>query len=383
MTRSVRTIALVAGEASGDLLGSQLLAAIKRETPDIRFIGIGGPKMQAAGMQVLFPMEKLAVNGYVEVLRHYREIAAIRSRLRARLIADPPDMFIGIDAPDFNLDLELALKKRGIPTLHYVSPSIWAWRGKRIHKIRRAVSHMLVLFPFEQRIYEDAGVPVTYVGHPLADLLPERPDRAAMREQMRIPEKEKVFALLPGSRQNEVRRLAATFIETARLISNEVAEARFLVPLASRETRTYFENEIWRLGAQQLPITLLFGHSHDAMIAADAVLLASGTATLEAALLKRPMVITYKVPALTAAIMRRQRYLPYVGLPNILAGKFVVPELLQEDATPQNLAQALLNLVSSKQAVAELEGLFGEMHAKLKQDSARKAAQAVLAHLEK
>jgi lipid-A-disaccharide synthase len=383
MTRQVKTIALVAGEASGDLLGSQLIAAIKHERPGVRFIGIGGPKMQAAGMQVLFPMEKLAVNGYVEVLRHYREIAGIRSRLRAQLIADPPDMFIGIDAPDFNLDLELALKKRGIQTLHYVSPSIWAWRGKRIRKIRRAVSHMLVLFPFEKTLYENAGVPVTYVGHPLADILPEKPDREAMRDQMRLSEKEKVFALLPGSRQNEVSRLAGTFIETARLIADEIAEVRFLVPLASRETRTLFENEIWRLGAQQLPFTLLFGHSHDAMIAADGVLLASGTATLEAALLKRPMVITYKVPALTAAIMRRQRYLPYVGLPNILAGKFVVPELLQEDATPENLAQALLNLVSNKQAVAELEGLFGEMHAALKQDSARKAAQTVLAHLDK
>jgi lipid-A-disaccharide synthase len=378
-----KTIALVAGEASGDLLGSQLIEAIRRERTDVEFIGIGGPKMQAAGMQVLFQMEKLAVNGYVEVLRHYPEIAGIRRKLRAQLIANPPDVFVGIDAPDFNLGLELALKKRGIPSIHYVSPSIWAWRGKRIHKIRRAVSHMLVLFPFEKKLYEDAGVPVSYVGHPLADLLPENPDREAMREQMRISEKEKVFAFLPGSRQNEVRRLAATFVETAKLIANEVAEARFLVPLASRETRTIFEEEIWRQNAQQLPITLLFGHAHDAMIAADGVLLASGTATLEAALLKRPMVITYKVPGLTAAIMRRQRYLPYVGLPNILAGRFVVPELLQEDATPENLAQALLNLVSNKQAVAALEGLFAEMHAALKQDSARKAALAVIAFLDK
>ena len=378
-----KTIALVAGEASGDLLGSQLVEAIRRERTDVEFIGIGGPKMQAAGMQVLFQMEKLAVNGYVEVLRHYPEIAGIRRKLRAQLIANPPDVFVGIDAPDFNLGLELALKKRGIPTIHYVSPSIWAWRGKRIHKIRRAVSYMLVLFPFEKKLYEDAGVPVSYVGHPLADLLPDNPDRDSMREQMRLSEKDKVFAFLPGSRQNEVRRLAATFVETARLIANEAAEARFLVPLASRETRTIFEEEIWRQNAQQLPITLLFGHAHDAMIAADGVLLASGTATLEAALLKRPMVITYKVPGLTAAIMRRQRYLPYVGLPNILAGRFVVPELLQEDATPENLAQALLNLVSNKQAVTELEELFAKMHAALKQDSARKAARAVMAFLDK
>jgi lipid-A-disaccharide synthase len=382
MAQQAKTIAIVAGEASGDLLGSHLMAALKEAHPDVRFIGIGGPKMQGVGMEVLFPMEKLAVNGYIEVLRHYRELVGIRRNLRNRFIAEPPDLFIGIDAPDFNLDLELALKQKGIPTIHYVSPSIWAWRGERIHKIKQAVSHILALFPFEVPLYEKAGVPVTFVGHPLADMLPDHPNREEMREQMRImPRHAKVFALLPGSRQGEVRRLARTYIQTAKLILQKIPEAQFLVPLASRETRTIFENEIWKQEAQQLPITLLFGHAHDAMIAADGVLVASGTATLEAALLKRPMVITYKMPALTYWIAKRKQYLPYVGLPNILSGRFVVPEILQDDATPENLSQALLNLVYNKNAVAELEQTFSSIHQTLRQDTAHKAAAAILPYL--
>ncbi|MEQ1914794.1 MAG: lipid-A-disaccharide synthase [Sideroxydans sp.] len=383
MSEKIKTIAMVAGEASGDMLGSLLMIAIKAAQPNVRFIGIGGPKMQSAGMQVLFPMEKLAVRGYVEVLRHYREIVGIRSQLREQLIAQPPDLFIGVDAPDFNLDLELALKQRGIPTVHYVSPSIWAWRAERMHKIKQAVSHILALFPFEAPLYEKAGVPVTYVGHPMADFLPLIPNRAEMREQMRIlPRNAKVFAFLPGSRQSEVRHLAQTYIETAKLILQKQPDAQFLVPLVSRETRNIFEEVLWKLEAQQLPITLLFGHAHDAMIAADGVLVASGTATLEAALLKRPMVITYKMPALTYWISKRKQYQPWVGLPNILAGKFVVPELLQDDATPENIAQALLNLVNDKNAVAELEEVFSDMHHTLRQNTAQKAAAAILPYLQ-
>ncbi len=382
MSSPVKTIAIVAGEASGDLLGSLLMTAIKQVSPNVRFIGIGGPKMQSVGMNVLFPLEKLAVRGYVEVLRHYHEIAGIRRKLRARFIAEPPDLFIGVDAPDFNLDLEFALKQRGVPTVHYVSPSIWAWRGERIHKIKQAVSHILALFPFEAPLYEQAGVPVTYVGHPLADFLPAQTNRAEMREQMRIlPRQAKVFAFLPGSRQSEVRQLAATYIETAKLILQKLPDAQFLVPLATRETRNIFEEVQWKLEAQQLPITLLFGHAYDAMIAADGVLVASGTATLEAALLKRPMVITYKMPALSWWLTRRKQYQPYVGLPNILAGRFVVPEILQDDATPENLAQALLNLVNNKEAVAELEQVFAEMHQTLRQNTAQKAAAAILPYL--
>ena len=381
MIKPVKVIGIIAGEASGDLLGSHLMEALKLAMPDVRFIGIGGHKMQAVGMQVLFPMEKLAVRGYVEVLRHYCEIVGIRRKLQAHFCTNPPDLFIGVDAPDFNLDLELKLKERGIPVIHYVSPSIWAWRGERIHKIKRAVSHILALFPFEAPLYKKAGIPVTYVGHPLADMLPAVPNRAAMRVQMRLSMKNKVFAFLPGSRQSEVRFLAATFIETARLILQKLPEAIFLVPLASSETRRIFKEALWQCDGHDLPITILFGHAHDAIIAADIVLVASGTATLETALLKRPMVITYKMPALSWWLMQRKKYQPYVGLPNILAGKFVVPELLQKDATPENLRQALLNLLFDDQAVAELEAIFTDMHSTLRQGNAHKAAQAILPYL--
>lgn len=374
-------IGIVAGEASGDLLGSHLIAALKQAHPDLEFVGIGGPRMQSAGMEVLFPMEKLAVRGYVEVLRHYFEIIGIRRKLRAYFLDYPPDLFIAVDAPDFNLGLELALKQQGIPTIHYVSPSIWAWRGERIHKIKRAVTHMLALFPHESELYQQAGVPVDYVGHPLADMLPEQPKRAEMRETMRIPLKAMVFAFLPGSRQSEVKYLARTCIETARLILRKLPDARFLVPLVSRETRGIFEQAIYDCDAHELPITLLFGHAQDAMIVADGVLVASGTATLEAALLKRPMVITYRMPALSYWLMKRKRYQPYVGLPNILCGRFVVPELVQEDATPENLSQALLNLVGDKDAVAELERVFTELHRTLRQHTAQKAAAAILPYL--
>ena len=376
-----KTIAIVAGEASGDLLGSHLMAALKQQLPGIQFVGIGGPRMQSAGMKVLFPMEKLAVNGYIEVLRHFFEILGIRRKLRDHLLANKPDLFIGIDAPDFNLGLELQLKQHGITTIHYVSPSIWAWRGERIHKIKRAVSHMLALFPHEPELYRQAGVPVDFVGHPLADIIPIQPKRAEMRETMRIPLNAKVFAFLPGSRQSEVKHLALTYIETAKLILKNFPDARFLVPLASRETRMIFQQVLFDCDAQELPITLLFGHAQDAMIAADGVLVASGTATLEAALLKRPMVITYRMPAISWWLMKRKGYQPYYGLPNILCGRFVVPELMQEDATPENLAQALLNLVNDDNAVTQLEQTFTELHLALRQNTAQKAAAAILPYL--
>jgi lipid-A-disaccharide synthase len=381
MQQNKIVIGIVAGEASGDMLGSHLMAALKEARPEIHFIGIGGPKMQSVGMEVLFPMEKLAVRGYVEVLRHYREIVGIRSKLRTYFSNNRPDLFIGVDAPDFNLDLELALKYRGITTIHYVSPSIWAWRGERIGKIKRAVSHMLALFPHEPKLYQQAGIPVDYVGHPLADMLPEYPKRAEMRETMRIPLQTKVFAFLPGSRQSEVKHLAHTYIKTAKLILQQLPDARFLVPLVSRETRGIFEQALYDCDAQQLPMTLLFGHAQDAMIAADIVLVASGTATLECALLKRPMVITYKMPAFSWWMIKRKRYQPYFGLPNILCERFVVPELIQEDATPENLTQALLNLLNDKAAVAELEQTFHALHQSLRQNTAQKAAAAILPYL--
>lgn len=374
-------IGIVAGEASGDMLASYLMLALKSARSDIQFVGIGGPRMQSAGMNILYPMEKLAVRGYVEVLRHYREIVGIRRQLCRYLLTHQPDLFIAVDAPDFNLDLERALKQQGIPTIHYVSPSIWAWRGERMAQIKRAVTHMLALFPHEPKLYEQAGVLVSYVGHPLADILPDEPKRAEMRATMRIPLLAKVFAFLPGSRQSEVTHLAQTYIETAKLILQQLPEAHFLVPLVSRETRGIFEQALYDCDAQQLPITLLFGHAQDAMIAADGVLVASGTATLECALLKRPMVITYKMPAFSWWMIKRKRYQPYFGLPNILCERFVVPELIQEDATPTNLTQALLNLVNDKDAVKQLEQTFSTLHATLRQNTSQKAAAAILPYL--
>jgi lipid-A-disaccharide synthase len=371
-------VALVAGEASGDLLGSHLLAALKQSVPQLEAYGIGGPRMQSAGMESWYPMEWFAVRGYVEVLGSLPKLLRVRRELTRRLLADPPDLFIGIDAPDFNLGLELALRKAGIATVHYVSPSIWAWRGERIHMIKRAVSKILALFPFEPAIYEKAGVPVAYVGHPLADELPERPDRDAAREQMRLSPKQTVVALLPGSRQSEVRHLGELFVATAKIVTAQVPNVRFLVPLVSRQTRLIFEEAIYHQRGEELPITILFGHAHMAMTASDAVLVASGTATLEAALLKRPMVITYRMPRLSAWIMRRKGYLPYVGLPNILAGEFVVPEILQEDATPENLAQALVNQLQDKEVRGRVERRFLAIHESLRQGTAARAVEAIL-----
>jgi len=378
VVRGAVRIAMVAGETSGDLLASHLIQAIRSKLPDAVFYGIGGPKMAAQGFDAWYPLEKLAVLGYVDALKHYREISGIRSRLKRRLLADPPDIFIGVDAPDFNLALEKTLKQRGTPSIHYVSPSIWAWRGKRIHKIGAAVSRVLALFPFEPPLYEKQGIPVSYVGHPLADILPVEDRRDAARGLLELPAEQPIFALLPGSRQSELQHMAETFIETARAIHQQLPNALFLVPLATRETRLLFETALYRCNARELPIRMLFGHAHEAMMASDVVLVASGTATLEAALLKRPMAIVYKMAPFSYRLMRRMGYLPYVGLPNILAGKFVVPEFIQDDATPENLAQALLNLYADKETCARISEAFLDIHLQLKQNTAEKAAAAVL-----
>ncbi|MBU3735564.1 MAG: lipid-A-disaccharide synthase [Methylobacterium sp.] len=372
------TIGIVAGEASGDLLGSHLIKSLKQQHPDLQFVGIAGPKMQAEGAVSLFPMEKLAVRGYFEVLRHLPGLLAIRRQLVKHFSQNPPDIFIGIDAPDFNLGLERSLKRRGIRTIHYVSPSIWAWRRGRMGKIRRAVSHVLALFPFEVELYEKAGVPVTYVGHPLADVLPLEPDNKAARLELKLPPDKLVIALLPGSRQSELDYMADLFVKTALEIHRQIQEVHFLVPVISRETRWKFEDAIRRNEAYALPLNILFGHAHLAMEAADGVIVASGTATLEAALLKRPMVITYRMSRLSWQILRHMNYLPYVGLPNILAGHAVVPELLQNQATPERLAETLLQLVHDKQAVESIRQEFNALHHLLKQNTQEKAARAVL-----
>ncbi len=378
MTRQPATIGMVAGEASGDLLGAHLIAALRAHLPGARFIGIGGPKMQAEGLVTLFPMERLAVRGYAEVLRHYPGLAWMRRRLRQALLEARPQLFIGVDAPDFNLGLEAGLKRGGIPVAHYVSPSIWAWRGGRIGAIARSVDRVLTLFPFEEAIYRKAGVAATYVGHPLADLIPQQDQTASARMQLRIDPERKVIALLPGSRQSELRYMADTFVATAKLLAQKMPEPLFLVPLVSRETRELFQAALYRADAAELPLTILFGHARDALAAADVALVASGTATLEAALLKKPMVITYKMAWASWQLMRRMGCLPYVGLPNILAGEFVVPELLQNDATPENLAQALLNLLNDTVVRARIPQRFAGIHRELRQNTAEQAARAVL-----
>jgi lipid-A-disaccharide synthase len=372
------TIGIVAGEASGDQLGAHLIRSLRAQLPDVRFTGIGGARMQAEGMEVLFPLEKLAVRGYVEVLRHYFEIVSIRRRLTAHFLKHRPALFVGVDAPDFNLGLETKLKAAGIPTIHYVSPQIWAWRGHRIHSIKRAVDRMLVVFPFEQEVYERAGVPVTYVGHPLAEILAPTPDRRPMREQLRLPAAARVIAMLPGSRDSEVEHLAGLFIETASRIAAAAPETHFLVPLVSRRTRELFEAALYSRPSEELNLTVLFGHAHDAMTAADIVLAASGTATLEAALIGRPVVIAYRMPRVSWWLLKRRRYQPYVGLPNVVAGEFVAPEFLQDEATPDNLAQAALNLLFDNTVRARLEARFAAMADALRQDSGGRIASALV-----
>ncbi|MDR1349511.1 MAG: lipid-A-disaccharide synthase [Zoogloeaceae bacterium] len=370
-------IALVAGESSGDHLAAHLMAALKERLPQVSFVGIGGSRMAAQGMEIWWPLEKLAVMGYIEVLKRYREISGIRRALKARLLREKPDLFIGVDAPDFNLNLEIALKAKGVKTIHYVSPSIWAWRGGRIKKIAKAADQVLALFPMEPPLYKQAGIPITYVGHPLADQILPVTDKKALREKLGLPQDKPIYALLPGSRQSEVESLGETFIQTARLIHERAPDTLFLVPLVTRETRLAFEMARYKQAAQNLPFHLMFGHAREAMGAADAVLAASGTATLEAALIKRPMVIAYKLAPLTYKLMKRRACLPYVGLPNILAGRFIVPELLQDDATPEKLAEALLKEATPERA-SELTIEFTRIHDILRQNTAEKAAAAVL-----
>ncbi|HVQ61724.1 MAG TPA: lipid-A-disaccharide synthase [Burkholderiales bacterium] len=371
-------VGMVAGEASGDFLGAHLIAALRERVPGLRFVGIGGPKMEALGFESWFPMEKLAVRGYVEVLRHFLEIHAIHRKLGRRLLDARPGLFIGVDAPDFNLSLERRLKRSGIPTVHYVSPSLWAWRGGRMSAIAASVDKVLVLFPFEEALYRDAKVPVAYVGHPLADLSPDEDGSAAAREQLRLPAARKIVALLPGSRQSELRYMAACFIQTAKLIAARQPTVHFLVPLISRETRAMFEQTLYEEGASDLPVTVLFGHAREAIAACDVALVASGTATLETALARKPMVITYKMAGLTAFIMKRMGYLPWVGLPNIIAGEFVVPEILQNDATPENLAQAVLNSLNDPVVTRRLPERLDRIRLLLRKDTAARASEALL-----
>lgn len=367
----VLRIAMVAGEASGDILGSGLMRAIKARHPDAQFIGVGGPLMEAEGMVSSFPMERLSVMGLVEVLGRLRELLAKRKALVQALILEKPDVFIGIDAPDFTLNIELQLRRAGIKTVHYVSPSVWAWRQKRVLKIREGCDLMLTLLPFEARFYEEKGVPVKFVGHPLADTIPLEADRAAARAELRLDDGP-VVALMPGSRGGEVSRLGSLFFDAAELLLKERPQLRFVLPCASPQRRAQLEQLLLN---RNLPVTLLDGGSHLALAACDAVLIASGTATLEALLYKRPMVVAYRMAPITFWILKRLVKSPYVSLPNLLAQRLLVPELLQDAATAQALAQTLLPLLEGGQ---EQTSGFDEIHRTLRRDASNQAAEAVL-----
>jgi len=367
---------MVAGEASGDLLASLMLKGLNSAIPNLAAYGIGGKRMVDAGFDARWSSEKLAVRGYAEVLSHYPEIFMIRRSLAKMLLAAPPDAFVGIDAPDFNLDLECRLKKAGIPVLHYIGPSIWAWRRERMEKIRRAVDHMLVLFPFEEAIYHEAGIAATYVGHPLADIIPLTPNQAAARRTLSIGSGPLV-ALMPGSRLAEIHYNGPAFIAAAELLASTVKDVHFIVPMASPDTRERFSALLARKAHADGLFTVIDGDSHHALEACDAALIASGTATLEAALYKRPMVIAYKMASLSAALMRNKGYQPWVGLPNILAGEFLVPEFLQERATPAALAAALLFQLQDDANRSRLVTRFEEIHLTLRRDTASRCAAVI------
>lgn len=373
-------IGILAGEASGDQLGAGLLAALKKIHPELIIEGIGGPRMIAEGCHSLANQERLAVMGYVEPLKRLPELLGIRSRIRQHFLDNPPDVFIGIDSPGFNLSLEKKLREAGIKTVHYVSPQIWAWRQGRVKKIARCVDLMLTLFPFEAVFYKDHSVPVTFVGHTLADKIPLQPDQTGARNKLGINPEGRMVALLPGSRGSEVKLLAPDFLDAARIMFARQPDLTFVIPAANQGRLTQLQTLLENYS--DLPITLVEGQSHDVMCAADAVLMASGTTTLEAMLLKRPMVVAYKFPALSYAILSRLVKIPHVALPNILAGRELVPELIQDVVSPQKLADAVLHFLNNENAVIKLQREFTVIHETLKQNADEKAAQAILQLIE-
>ncbi|HYF18810.1 MAG TPA: lipid-A-disaccharide synthase [Ramlibacter sp.] len=368
-------IAMVAGETSGDLLAGLLLGGLRRRWPDLQAAGIGGPEMGRQGFQAWWPHEKLAVRGYVEVLRHYREIVGIRRDLRERLLQERRHLFIGVDAPDFNLDLELALRQHALKTVQFVCPSVWAWRPQRIEKIRRACDHVLCIFPFEPDLLQRHGIAATYVGHPLANVVPLEVDRAAARIGLGLPVEGELVAVLPGSRASEIQYLAGPFFKAAALARAERPGLRFVVPTLP-PLRRAVEKAARRAGLGE-GLHIVEGQSHVALAACDVTLIASGTATLEAALFRRPMVIAYRMNPISWHITQRKRLQPWVGLPNILSGDFVVPELLQGDATPPRLASALLEWLGSPARMAAVQETFTVLHHRLRRDTASLATDAI------
>jgi lipid-A-disaccharide synthase len=372
------SIAFVAGEASGDLLAAGVLSELRRREPELALAGVGGDRMIEAGFDAWEHVRALSVRGYVEVIRHLPRLLRLRNGLFRRISELRPRAFVGVDAPDFNLRLEERLRGQGIRTVHMVSPSIWAWRRERMDQVRRAVDRMLLVFPFEQAIYDEAGVPATYVGHPLAAVIPLVPDAAAARRRLGVVGTGVLVAVLPGSRPDEVRFIAPTFVAAMARLRGEAPALSFVLPVADAALRPAIEATLRQHPMLAGSVTLTAGRSHDCLEACDVALVASGTATLEAALYKRPMVVSYRMPWLSAWIMRRKGYIPYVGLPNIMAGEFLVPELLQDDATPEALARAVLDLIADDERRNRLVGRFSEMHRALKRDTPRLAADAIL-----
>ncbi len=368
-------LAMVAGEASGDLLAGLLLTGLKQRWPTLQAHGIGGPRMAEQGFEAWWPHQKLAVRGYVEVLRHYREISGIRDALAERLLQERPAAFVGVDAPDFNLGLEKRLKAAGIKTVHFVCPSIWAWRGGRAKKMAASCDHVLCLFPFEPALLQQHGVAATFVGHPLADAIPLQPPRVASRAALGLAEADEVVAVLPGSRRSEIQYIAPAFLQAAALMHRQRPGLRFVLPI-SPGLREMIEPLV-QAHAPELPLQLLNGQSHAALAACDVTLIASGTATLEAALFKVPIVIGYRMHGLSWQLMKRMRYQPWVGLPNILSREFVVPELIQEDCQPEALAAATLRWLDDRPAAAALVRRFEDLHHSLRRDTARCAADAL------
>lgn len=383
-------LGLVAGEPSGDLIASRVLAGLSRRNPAMRPEGIGGPNLSAQGMDIWHPMHALTVFGYVDAFKRLPSLLRIYHDVKSRWLREPPQLFLGVDAPDFNFRLENRLKRAGIPTVHFVGPSIWAWRYERIRHIRESVSHMLVLFPFEEAIYRKEGIPVTYVGHPLADAIPMTPDRAAARSRLEIADDARVLAILPGSRSSEVRLIAPRFLQAAQIMQKRDPSLQFVVPMVNEARKLEFEAVLTQFPVNHLKILLSStqaGVQTDptawlALEACDAALVASGTATLETALFKRPMVISYAVSPMIRRVMgwksgQERPYLPWVGLPNILLNDFVVPELIQEDATPEKLASAMWGLLDNASLCEQIQNRFTEMHHTLKCDTPTRVAQAL------
>lgn len=383
-------LGLIAGEPSGDLIAAKALAGLKLVDPEVRPEGIGGPHLAAAGLDIWHPMHALSVFGYVDAIKRFPSLIRIYSDVKNRWLRDPPAVFLGVDAPDFNLRLEHRLRREGVPTIHFVGPSIWAWRYERIHYIREAVSHMLVLFPFEQAIYEKEGIPVTYVGHPLADAIPIEPNQFAARERLGLNQQARIVAILPGSRASEIKLLAPRFLQAAQLLQKTDPTLHFVVPMVNAQRAKEFDaylkqfpvQNIRTVMAQEQAIGIADPIAWSVLEACDVALVASGTATLETALFKKPMVISYAVSPFVRKVMawksgQQRPYLPWVGLPNVLLNDFAVPELIQEDATPDNLAREISSLLRDEQRCERIRNRFTELHHTLRCNTPARVAQAI------